>query len=267
MDDSDLIASVTKLNDEIAVNQACLQVVAGSFDQTAPNGVDVLKVDQRDWLEDCHFATFNWESDDSITLHITLQEGRLRELVEIYGEDFVSVLETKSTTRRFSAILLPINFFRSLFLACEPSPRRFRHILDLESTQPLLTIHWDMQYCTTRGRVYFCLSNLKELDQNIQVKRQGDSGCALPSFRDIVLCITISWQKYSKWALGEEKNHSLDALWEQGIVATLPVLSELEDGTEEPHIWCPRETKRHAESDSAGRTVHAIFQEVRSKAD
>lgn len=247
------------------MNQACLQIVAGSFDQTAPTGFEVLKMDQSDWLDDCHFSAFNWESDYSITLHIALQEGRLRELVGIYGEDFVSVLETESTTRRFSAILLPIKIFRSRFPASEPSPRRFRHILDLESPQPLLTIYWDMEYWNTRAQVYFRLSNLKELDKNIEVKRQVDSGCALPSFRDIVLCITIPWQKYSRLAQGEEKNHSLDALWEQGIVATLPVLAELQDGTEEPHIWCPQGTKRSADPGSTGRTVHAIFQEVSSK--
>ncbi|KAH7000970.1 hypothetical protein EDB80DRAFT_83594 [Ilyonectria destructans] len=257
-DGDNLTARIAKLYEEIAENQGCLEVVAGSFDQTAPTGFEVMKVDKKDWQEDRNFATCGWGSDDSITLYIALPEGRLKDLVEIYDKDFESVLRTKSTTRRVSAILLPADHIVPLILA---SRFNFRHILNLHYPQPQLAIHWDMASMTTKGKVYVRLGNLKELYKNIETKRQGDSGCALPKIRNIVICITIPWEKYSQWAQGEKKDHGLDALWEQGIVATLPVLVELADGMEEPHMWCPKKTKPSAEPRSSGKTVHAIFQE------
>ncbi|KAH8734219.1 hypothetical protein BGZ61DRAFT_472967 [Ilyonectria robusta] len=253
-----LTARIAKLYEEIAENQGSLEVVAGSFDQTAPTGFEVMKVDKKDWQQDRNFATCGWGSDNSITLYIALPEGRLKDLVEIYAEDFESVLRTKSTTRRFSAILLPANHIVPPILA---SRFNFRHILNLHYPQPQLTIHWDMASIATKGQVYVRLGHIKELYKTIETERQGYSGCGLPKIRNIVICITIPWEKYSQWARGKTKHHGLDALWEQGILATLPVMVELADGTKEPHVWCSKKTKPSAEPWSSVKTVHAIFQE------
>lgn len=219
-----------------------------------------MKVDEKDWQQDLNFATSSWGSDNSITLYIALQEGRLKDLVEIYTDDFESVLRTKSTTRRFSAILLPANHIVPPILA---SRFNFRYISNLHYPQPQLTIHWDMASIATKGQVYVRLGHIKELYNTIETERQGHSGCGLPEIRNIVICITIPWEMYSQWTQGKRKHHGLDALWEQGILATLPVMVKLADGTEEPHVWCRKKTKRSADRWSSVKTVHAIFQEVR----
>lgn len=152
-DGENLTARIAKLYEEIAENQGCLEVVAGSFDQTAPTGFEVMKVDKNNWQEDRNFATCGWESDDSITLYIALPEGRLKDLVEIYA-NFEYVLRTKSTTRRVSAILLPTNHIVPPILA---SRFNFRHILNLHYPQPQLTIHWDMASMAIKGQVYSAL--------------------------------------------------------------------------------------------------------------
>ncbi|KAH7136385.1 hypothetical protein EDB81DRAFT_858463 [Dactylonectria macrodidyma] len=248
-----LIASVAVRDFERTRRDGFPQVVAGSWGQTSPGGWEIIEIAEEERHNSQHFEVAD---SKSVTIFIALPEKRLRQLIEMNGEDLESLPKTNSTIRRLSAILRLSN----LIVSSNPNFRAsFCHTLDLRYHETRLLIRWDMEYMSTKGAVHFRLGKLKELFENIEAKRQSDSKCPLPSLCGIAVCVTIPWTNYSHWAQGYTTDDALDTLWEQGIVATLPVLVKVHNNTVEPHVWCPAGLNNGP--GTRWREVHAIIQE------
>ncbi|KAM5370983.1 hypothetical protein ACJZ2D_008180 [Fusarium nematophilum] len=125
-----------------------------------------------------------------------------------------------------------------------------------------LILHWDMEDIVTKGQVYYRLGKLKDLRQEIESRCEGDPTFPVPKFCNISTCITMEWERYQEWTQGKE-DPALDALREQGIIATLPLLRRQKKGTFRPHVWCEIKTKLGENGDDRARekAVHAILQE------
>jgi hypothetical protein len=131
-----------------------------------------------------------------------------------------------------------------------------------------LLLHWNLTDVGTKAKVYHRLAKLESIYQKVETVHCEKFASQAPILDDRIVCITIPWKKYQQWTQGTSKDVALDALWEQGILATLPVLVSLRDGTLDPRVWCESKTKRHGRNVTQfnEKSVHAIFQEVRVQA-
>ncbi|KAJ3542148.1 hypothetical protein NM208_g4249 [Fusarium decemcellulare] len=233
--------------------------VAGSFEQTALTSSTVLKIDKEDWESSYHLGLGNSSVNGMVTLNIDLPASRLKELQPTCGDHLEVNLEADAITRQFSLILSPVKLMNSQARS-RGFPVGQASTLHARSTE--LILHWDIQETRTKAQVYYRLSKLKELRQEIEGRRGRNATFPVPKFCNIAVCILMDWERYQKWIQGDEDDTALQALWEQGIIATLPLLIRLKDGTFRPHVWCETRTRlgEVRGADQNEKAIHAIVQ-------
>ncbi|KAF5230617.1 hypothetical protein FAUST_9708 [Fusarium austroamericanum] len=230
--------------------------VAGCFCQTSPSQFPVLKVSEDDWNEGFHFGFGNTSAEGVVSFHIGLPETRQDKLPQAW-KDSNLLIEGDFTTRRFSVILSPVA------QADKITPLNLFRRSTLQVKKFKLLLHWDLMDVGTKAKVYHRLAKLESIYQKVETVHCEKFASQAPILDDRIVCITIPWKKYQQWTQGMSKDAALDALWEQGILATLPVLVSLRDGTLDPRVWCESKIKRHGRNVTQfnEKSVHAIFQE------
>ncbi|CAG1982788.1 unnamed protein product [Fusarium graminearum] len=230
--------------------------VAGCFYQTSPSQFPVLKVSADDWNEGFHFGFGNTSAEGVVSFHIGLPETQQDELPQAW-KDGSLLIEGNFTTRRFSVILSPVA------RADKIAPLNLFRRSTLQVKKFKLLLHWNLMDVGTKAKVYHRLAKLESIYQKVETVHCERFASQAPILDDRIVCITIPWKKYQQWTQGMSKDAALDALWEQGILATLPVLVSLRDGTLDPRVWCESKTKRHGRNVTQfnEKSVHAIFQE------
>ncbi|KAJ3540475.1 hypothetical protein NM208_g5050 [Fusarium decemcellulare] len=246
-----------EVNDETLINFGAGNhfTFAGCFERSVKrdqSDSSILTIDQNDWDSLYRLGIGIFSRNGMVSLDIDVPARRLD-----YLDGFGLIIGPESRVRRFSAVM-------------QPTSHMLNKIRDSRSTlfrsaarQITQLFHWGLEDITSRDQVYDQLARL----QALQLEIESTTGIAItpgvPQLGSATVCITMEWSRYRAWTKENEPDSALDALYEQGIVATLPLFTRQEPEAFSPHIWCETETMIGdiTASNAHKKGVHAIIQE------